>query len=179
MERKEINFGKECRGIKMEKEKTEVKSNAGFLEKTLWGISYRNWSRIVGKLIVLYVFLGLYFTALLHIGFEVRGTKYMSLPSKYFGKFDKSASHPMIDLHGKTFEVNRPEGCEVDFSGMIICDGAKNPVWNPYPWWTISGGLNKYAKCFEDDMVTSIHHAYKDGMSTQVCGSSLPNSEFT
>ena len=72
----------------MEKEKTEVKSHAGFLEKTLWGIAYRNGSSIVGKRIVLDVFLGLSCTALLRIGFEGRGTKDMRLPSKSFGKFD-------------------------------------------------------------------------------------------
>lgn len=147
------------------KKETPVESSSG--ETMVWGISLGNWGLIVGKLMILYVFLGLYFTALLYCGFEVRKQDYLRLPSKYFGNFERNfAYNSIITRHHKDpviYKNNRPKGCEEIVNGgetAVECNSDDSKLWNVFPWVKSSLGLNTMnANCFTEpayDFVSSV-----------------------
>ena len=95
-------------------------------ETMIFNISLTNWGRIVGKLMILYVFLGCYFTMLLYTGFAVRSTDYLRLPSKYFGDFERNYAHASIQ-EGKdpvVYKTNIPTGCSATGETITFPDRA-------------------------------------------------------
>ena len=90
-------------------ETAAVNTSEGGLNTMILGISVLNWLRIVGKLLILYVFLGLYFTMLLVIGMEVRGTNYIRLPSKYFGDFVRNTQSQSLIEGGDSYKQSIPK----------------------------------------------------------------------
>ena len=57
--------------------------------KEFKGITVQDYGRSVACFLVLYVILGCLYGAMMTIAVDVRGSNYMSLPSKYFGAFDR------------------------------------------------------------------------------------------
>ena len=146
----------------LEIEKTPVESKESG-EIMIFNISLTNWGRIVGKLMILYVGLGLYFTMLLYLGFKVRKQDYLRLPSAYFGDFERNFAYPSVytshHVDPKVYKANRPTGCStVELtlnSGPTLltqCDSGKNGMWNVFPWVNETEGLGSMpAPCFSGD----------------------------
>ena len=139
--------------LEIEKKETPVEST----ETMIFNISLTNWGRIFGKLFILYCFLAGYFTMLLYVGLETRGTSYLRLPSAYFGDFERNFAYPSIQTvqhrDPVIYEVNRPTGCSVstDFAGLLECNSDDNNLWNPYPWVKETNGLGSFpATCFSE-----------------------------
>ena len=139
-------------------------------ETMIFNISLTNWGRIVGKLMILYVFLGCYFTMLLYTGFAVRSTDYLRLPSKYFGDFERNYAHASIQ-EGKDpviYKTNIPTGCSATGETITFpdrttaklyeCDSDKNNLWNVYPWTNSTKGAGK----LNSDCFASTTEAYTD-----------------
>ena len=57
--------------------------------KDFKGITMQDYGRSGACFLVLYVILGCLYGAMMTIAVDVRGSNYMSLPSKYFGAFDR------------------------------------------------------------------------------------------
>ncbi|QDZ17595.1 hypothetical protein HOP50_01g01040 [Chloropicon primus] len=164
------------------KEAVEVESSG---EMMISGISLTNWGLVIGKLIVLYIFLTGWFTALFYCGMEVRGTDYLRLPSKYFGDFDRNKGFESIYTISQhrdpiLVENNRPTGCvtSVGFGGdNIQCDSDDNGLWNVFPWVSsnkIALGMN--AQCFTSRAVDFVAN---EDMTTLVCSNYVADGTWT
>ena len=161
-------------------ETAAVNTSEGGLNTMILGISVLNWLRIVGNLLILYVFLGLYFTMLLVIGMEVRGTNYIRLPSKYFGDFVRNTQSQSLIEGGDSYKQSIPKGCDKTSDGLSMdCDRQDTTLWNQYPWVIDTQALGTQdASCFAD---TDITHKFlsidTDNMlDTQFCGNFLEMS---
>lgn len=133
-----------------------AKSAAG--EQEWWlrefkGITVLDYGRSSACFLVLYVILGCLYGAMMTIAVEVRGGNYMSLPSKYFGAFDRDQE---MGTHFQA-ATTRPRGYTVpkgcyceglspeasraltglcpDTSTAVICDNKEeSQTARLYPW---------------------------------------------
>ena len=133
-----------------------AKSAAG--EQEWWlrefkGITVLDYGRSSACFLVLYVILGCLYGAMMTIAVEVRGGNYMSLPSKYFGAFDRDQE---MGTHFQAAEARPrgytvPKGCYCeglspeasraltgpcpDTSTAVICDNKEeSKTARLYPW---------------------------------------------
>ena len=85
--------------------------------KEFKGITVQDYGRSGACFLILYVILGCLYGAMMTIAVEVRGGDYMSLPSKYFGAFDRDHEA------GSHFQASkaRPRGYSVPKG--CFCDG--------------------------------------------------------
>jgi len=78
-------------------------------EGCLWGITGEDWRKIIGCFVVLYLFLAAYYAGLITIAVHIRGgEQYKSLPSKYYGPFDRDFYFSMMGSRRQTLEPLYP-----------------------------------------------------------------------
>ena len=121
--------------------------------KDFKGITMQDYGRSGACFLVLYVILGCLYGAMMTIAVDVRGSNYMSLPSKYFGAFDRDQE---MGTHFQAAETRPrgytvPKGCYCeglspeasraltgpcpDTSTAVICDNKEeSQTARLYPW---------------------------------------------
>ena len=65
-------------------EKEEKEPTPWYLKEFL-GITWYDYGKSSGCFLALYLFLGLFYAAVMAAGSDVRGSSYLLMPSKYFG----------------------------------------------------------------------------------------------
>lgn len=132
------------------------------LKHGLWGNTWKEWGKIMGAFLILYLIEAGYFTGLLFAAKKIRGDQYKSLTDKFFGDFDTakiSTQFPFRPTEDVFF--NRPQGCKdqtrellvgggvyTQPNGIQACDtGVDGNQWVLFPWTLDTNALGTFPGC--------------------------------
>ena len=158
----EVEEKVEEKSVRFAEEPVKEAAQPEWYLKEFKGITVQDYGRSGACFLVLYVILGCLYGAMMTIAVEVRGSDYMSLPSKYFGAFDRDQEA------GSHFQASKarprgysvPKGCFCEglspeasraLSGpcpagtkAIVCDNQEeSKTARVYPWMVKHLGSKK------------------------------------